>query len=79
MRRNETVRRARGSTITTSSGQISLDHRLVEKCQIIDYRPTAPGTGYVPSAVMLEFGARSTGEPFEHRPLSAMPPCTCTA
>lgn len=29
----------------------------------IDYAPLASGTGYVPSAVMLEFGARSTGEP----------------
>lgn len=29
----------------------------------IDYMPLVSGTGYVPSAVMLEFGARSTGEP----------------
>lgn len=33
----------------------------------IDYTPLASGTGYVPSAVMLEFGARSTGEPCELR------------
>ena len=33
----------------------------------IDYTPLASGTGYVPSAVMLEFGARSTGEPAELR------------
>jgi Nucleotidyl transferase AbiEii toxin, Type IV TA system len=33
----------------------------------IDYAPLASGTGYVPSAVMLEFGARSTGEPSERR------------
>ncbi len=33
----------------------------------IDYTPLATGTGYVASAVMLEFGARSTGEPFELR------------
>ena len=33
----------------------------------IDYTPLASGTGYVPSAVMLEFGARSTGEPSELR------------
>lgn len=33
----------------------------------IDYVPLAAGTGYVSSAVMLEFGARSTGEPFEQR------------
>lgn len=33
----------------------------------IDYAPLATGTGYVPSSVMLEFGARSTGEPCESR------------
>ena len=33
----------------------------------IDYTPLASGTGYVASAVMLEFGARSTGEPSELR------------
>lgn len=33
----------------------------------IHYAPLASGTGYVPSAVMLEFGARSTGEPCELR------------
>ncbi len=29
----------------------------------IDYGPTATGSGYVAPSVMLEFGARSTGEP----------------
>jgi len=33
----------------------------------IDYIPLAKGTGYVASTVMLEFGARSTGEPSEPR------------
>lgn len=33
----------------------------------IDYAPLVTGTGYVPPAVMLEFGARSTGEPSESR------------
>jgi hypothetical protein len=33
----------------------------------IDYTPLATGTGYVTPAVMLEFGARSTGEPSEPR------------
>ena len=33
----------------------------------IDYTPQVSGTGYVPPAVMLEFGARSTGEPCELR------------
>jgi hypothetical protein len=31
----------------------------------IEYTPLATGTGYVAPAVMLEFGARSTGEPSE--------------
>ncbi len=33
----------------------------------IDYTPLTTGTGYVAPAVMLEFGARSTGEPSEPR------------
>lgn len=33
----------------------------------IDYEPLAVGTGYVQPAVRLEFGARSTGEPWENR------------
>jgi len=33
----------------------------------IEYTPLTLGTGYVSSAVMLEFGARSTGEPCELR------------
>jgi hypothetical protein len=33
----------------------------------IDYVPLATGTGYVAPSVMLEFGARSTGEPSEPR------------
>lgn len=33
----------------------------------VDYKRMASGTGYVSSSVMLEFGARSTGEPFERR------------
>jgi len=36
----------------------------------IEYTPLVPGTGYVLPAVMLEFGARSTGDPFEQRPVS---------
>ncbi|MEO5736992.1 MAG: nucleotidyl transferase AbiEii/AbiGii toxin family protein, partial [Variovorax sp.] len=35
----------------------------------VEYTPLASGTGYIPSAVMLEFGARSTGEPSEQRPV----------
>jgi hypothetical protein len=32
-----------------------------------EYSPLASGSGYVRSVVMLEFGARSTGEPWESR------------
>lgn len=41
--------------------------RAEEDKVFIDYTPMASGTGYAPSAVMLEFGARSTGEPSELR------------
>jgi hypothetical protein len=36
----------------------------------IDYDPLAEGTGYVAPRVTLEFGARSTGEPAEPRPIA---------
>jgi hypothetical protein len=36
----------------------------------IDYDPLATGTGYSPPRITLEFGARSTGEPFEERPIT---------
>jgi len=35
----------------------------------IDYEAFSQGTGYVASSVLLEFGARSTGEPNESRPV----------
>jgi hypothetical protein len=35
----------------------------------IDYETFGEGTGYVRPSVMLEFGARSTGEPHEPRPV----------
>jgi hypothetical protein len=35
----------------------------------IDYDPLAKGKGYVPPRVTVEFGARSTGEPCEERPM----------
>ena len=53
---------------------------------IIAYRPIATGTGYVGPEVRIDFGARSTGEPFEMRgivtdaapflPDLAFPKCT---
>ena len=36
---------------------------------LLEYTPMAAGTGYVRPAVVLEFGARSTGEPCESRML----------
>lgn len=36
---------------------------------VIDYEPLATGSGYVSPAVLVEFGSRSTGEPFEYRPV----------
>lgn len=38
-----------------------------EEKVFIDYKPLATGSGYVSPSVMLEFGARSTGEPHEVR------------
>jgi Nucleotidyl transferase AbiEii toxin, Type IV TA system len=37
----------------------------------IDYDPLSTGTGYVPPRVKIEFGARSTGEPCEERPITS--------
>jgi len=36
----------------------------------IDYDPLAKGKGYVAPRVTIEFGARSTGEPCEERPIA---------
>jgi hypothetical protein len=36
---------------------------------MIDFHPLATGTGYVSPTVLVEFGARSTGEPCEIRPV----------
>lgn len=35
----------------------------------IEYEPIATGSGYTRPAVLLEFGARSTGEPWEVKPI----------
>ena len=43
----------------------------VEEATIfVDYDPLQPGGGYVAPRVKLEFGARSTGEPAEARPIT---------
>lgn len=38
---------------------------------LIDYDPQSSGTGYVAPTVKLEFGARSTGEPWEARSIAS--------
>jgi hypothetical protein len=47
------------------SARLSTDNEKV----FIEYEPLAKGSGYTRPAVMLEFGARSTGEPCEMRPI----------
>jgi|SRR5665213_66472 len=47
------------------SAALSMDGEKV----YIEYEPLAKGSGYTRPAVMLEFGARSTGEPWETRPI----------
>jgi hypothetical protein len=41
--------------------------RVEDDKLFIDYEATATGSGYVAPSVMLEFGARSTGEPASPR------------
>ncbi|APF36420.1 hypothetical protein BOQ54_03070 [Chelatococcus daeguensis] len=43
--------------------------RIEDDKIFIDYEPLATGTGYVSPSVLLEFGARSTGEPADKRPV----------
>ncbi len=44
--------------------------RVEDAKAFIDYAPTRTGTGYVSPSVMLEFGARATGEPSAPRPVA---------
>jgi Nucleotidyl transferase AbiEii toxin, Type IV TA system len=44
--------------------------RVEDALLFIDYEPLSTVTGYVAPAVMLEFGARSTGEPHEPRAIT---------
>ncbi len=44
--------------------------RVEDSLLFIEYEPLSTGTGYVAPAVMLEFGARSTGEPHEPRAIT---------
>lgn len=45
--------------------QLAATLRTEEGKAFIDYSPLYQGTGYVSASVLLEFGARSTGEPCE--------------
>jgi hypothetical protein len=45
---------------------VSRDEALAERL-LVDYAPLRRGTGYVSPRVVLDFGARSTGEPHEIR------------
>lgn len=53
----------------TAGGLPARARAEADKIQI-EYEPIATGTGYVPPSVMLEFGARSTGEPWEALPVA---------
>jgi hypothetical protein len=48
-------------------GKLTAEARAAGEKIFIAYDPTAPAAGYVSPQVMLEFGARSTGEPNELR------------
>ncbi len=43
--------------------------RVTDGCIFIDYKPAVGASGYALPRVMLEFGARSTGEPSSVRPI----------
>jgi hypothetical protein len=47
--------------------ELAANVRVENDKVLIDYIPLASGTGYVSPTVLLEFGARSTGEPCEAR------------
>lgn len=49
---------------------LAADIRVEDDKLFIDYEATAAGSGYVAPSVMLEFGARSTGEPASLRDVS---------
>jgi hypothetical protein len=50
-----------------AEGSLAAAIRVESEKLFIDYEATTAGSGYVAPSVMLEFGARSTGEPASHR------------
>jgi hypothetical protein len=57
----ETVQPMIGNALAAEG--LAANVRAEEEKLFIDYEATAAGSGYVAPSVMLEFGARSTGEP----------------
>lgn len=53
-----------------TGGPLSATIRVESEKLFIDYEATTAGSGYVAPSVMLEFGARSTGEPASLRDVS---------
>lgn len=60
--------RARPTIVNALAGEeLAAAVRIDGEKLFIDYEPTSTGSGYVAPSVMLEFGARSTGEPASPR------------
>jgi hypothetical protein len=53
-----------------TAGELAAAIRVEGEKLFIDYEATATGSGYVAPSVMLEFGARSTGEPASPRDIT---------
>ena len=54
---------------TALAGMTGVQSRVTESCIFIDYEPLLAPSRYAVPSVMLEFGARSTGEPSSVRPV----------
>ena len=61
-----------GPTIEANLSQSGLSARVQSDrdCIIVEYAPLFPDYGFVRPEVMVEFGARATGEPREVRPMA---------
>jgi hypothetical protein len=55
--------RAAGDRDRVGRRRLAAAVRVEDEKLFVDYEATAAGSGYVAPSVMLEFGARSTGEP----------------
>jgi hypothetical protein len=52
-----------------SESKLATTARADRECIYLEYETQAPGYGYVASHIKVEFGARSTGEPADERPV----------